>query len=160
MPPSDEMVDARDADGTEENVAPVASLDIIDDDEDEATARRGRWWRNITPRRTAARAMRALEREAAPSLNDSATATMTMRPSRAAAAVAIERERGKSLRQPPTAEANGTMGPTREAVQSTENGSHAVADVEVKKKAAKDEAEADSFANLTHEEETPPVRAP
>ena len=38
MPPSDEMVvGARGADGTEENVAPVASLDDYwDDDEDEA----------------------------------------------------------------------------------------------------------------------------
>ena len=74
----------------------------------------------------------------------------------AAAAVVDRAQRGRLARQPPNASsANGTMGSTREAVQSTENGSHAAADVEVKKKVAKDEAEADLVRELRLiEEET------
>ncbi len=160
MPPSDEMVvGARGADGTEENVAPVASLDDYwDDDEDEAIIAAAALAEKHHAEKSGGTRDASAREEAAPSLNGFGNGDDDDEDLLAAAAAAVvDRAQTRASREATAkpSSANGTMGSTREAVQSTENGSHAAADVEVKKKVAKDEAEADLVRELRLiEEET------
>lgn len=151
--------DAMVVDGAEENVAPVASLDDFwDDDEDEAIiAAAALAEKHHAEKKGAARAASAPE-ETIPSLNgfgddDDDDEDLLA----AAAAAVVDRAQTQAFREANAepSSANGTAGSTRAAVESTENASHGIDGIEVKKEIAKDEAEADLVRELRLiEEET------